>query len=104
MNVGFGPEFYRGGGRWPVFHNIMKRFPGKRLGSAQFFSYQLSTAQCLIENTFGILVQRFRIFRTEILERSEKVIAIVIASVCLRNLIISTRGARKLYSRAVNRK
>ncbi|XP_065561540.1 uncharacterized protein LOC136027974 [Artemia franciscana] len=88
------PFFFVADEAFPLCSYIMRPFPGNRLSEAQkIFNYRLSTARRLIENTFGILVQRFRIFRTEILAQPEKVKAIIIASICLHNFIISTRGA-----------
>jgi hypothetical protein len=40
-----------------------------------------------------LLVYWFRVFRTEILAQPEKVKAIITASMCLHNFIISVRGA-----------
>lgn len=87
------PYFFVADEAFPLSEHIMRPFPGNRLTEGKkIFNYRISSARILIENTFGILIQRFRIFRTEIISQPEKVKQIVIAAVCLHNFIVSSRG------------
>ena len=51
------------------------------------FNYRLSTARRLIENTFGILGSRFRIFRGPIIRKIEDIKHITKAAVILHNFL-----------------
>jgi hypothetical protein len=66
--------------------DLLKPFSQKRLtNERRVFNYRLSRARRFIENTFGIMTSRFRVIRTEInlkLERIET--AVVFYTTCLR--------------------
>ena len=53
--------------------------------SKLIFNYRLSTARRLIENTFGILGSRFRLFRGPIIRKIEDIKQITKAAVILHN-------------------
>ncbi|CAI6347615.1 unnamed protein product [Macrosiphum euphorbiae] len=53
------------------------------------FNYCLSRARITIENTFGLLAARFRIFRRPIIASEKTVHATIQATVVLHNYVIS---------------
>ena len=56
------------------------------------FKYRLSRARQIIENTFGILAARFRIFRRSILSCLETVENITKACVALHNYLMANKN------------
>lgn len=82
------PKVFVADGAFPLLPNLMRPYPGANLIPNQtIFNYRLSRARRLIENTFGVLVTRWRIFRKIIVANIEKVDSIVKACVVLHNWI-----------------
>ena len=70
--------------------HMMRPFPKNCAERAQiFFNYRLSRARRVIENSFGILASRFRIFRRPILAGQKTLKSITKASVALHNFLIT---------------
>ena len=67
--------------------------PGKRI-----FNYRLSRARRVVENAFGILANRFRVFMTPIRLAPEKVENIVLACCSLHNFLSSHHTSRAIYA------
>lgn len=68
--------------------HMMKRFPGDSLTRKQkIYNYRLSRCRRIIENTFGILTCRFRIFRTTLEVFPDFVDDIVMACCILHNFL-----------------
>lgn len=79
--------------------DLLKPFPMKKLTHEQrVFNYRLSRARRVVENAFGILATRFRVFHTTISFEPCKVINIVLACVALHNFL--RRKCRKNYTPA----
>lgn len=73
---------------FPLLPSLMRPFPRKELSMLpRVFNYRLSRARRIIENAFGILVARWRIFRQTIQASEETLEAIVWACVDLHNYL-----------------
>ena len=67
---------------------LMKPFSKRHLTTEErIFNYRLSRARRIVENAFGILANRFRCLLTNLQQKPETVIAIVLACICLHNLM-----------------
>ncbi|KAK2725777.1 hypothetical protein QYM36_000310 [Artemia franciscana] len=77
---------------FPLKMNIMRPFPGG-LSVAdrqkRVYNYRLSRARLVVENAFGILAARWRIFNSPINCKLETVDSIVKACCCLHNFVMS---------------
>lgn len=68
--------------------NFIKPFPQRNLTREErMFNYRLSRARNIVENTFGILVSRFRLLLTTINLLPEKVQRIVLACCYLHSFL-----------------
>ena len=73
---------------------LLQPYPGKNIREEEsIFNYRLSRARRVIENCFGILVARWRIFCRAIEAKVETVQAIVQAAICLHNYLRQTDTA-----------
>lgn len=78
---------------------MMKPYPGASSDiSHRIFNYRLSRARRTIENTFGILASRFRIFRRPINCHVGRVVQITKAAVALHNFLIGNRSPGEVHS------
>ena len=75
---------------FPLTKNIVKPYPHRKLDkSKRIFNYRLSRARRVVENAFGILANRFRVFLTTINLGHEKVNVIILATCCLHNFMVA---------------
>jgi hypothetical protein len=74
---------------FPLKANIMKPYSGRNAVSKErrIYNYRTSRARRIVENAFGILSNRFRIFLSPINLRPETVQLIVLASCALHNFL-----------------
>ncbi|GAB1867628.1 Protein ALP1-like isoform X1 [Camponotus japonicus] len=81
------PYIIVGDEAFPLKTYLLRPYPGKQNVEydKRVFNYRLSRARRTIENSFGILANRWRIFRKPIILKVEKTIKIVQATVCLHN-------------------
>ncbi|XP_067203044.1 uncharacterized protein [Linepithema humile] len=69
----------------------MRPYPSKNLTKRQrIFNYRLSRARRVVENAFGILASRWRIYQKPINTSLETADAIIKATICLHNLLMGT--------------
>ncbi|XP_008181675.1 uncharacterized protein LOC103309008 [Acyrthosiphon pisum] len=75
---------------FPLTENMMKPFRQAQLTSVnrKIFNYRLSRARRIIENAFGILVARFRIFHTAINLKPEHIDSVVMACCVLHIFLL----------------
>ena len=67
----------------------MKPFPHRNLNNEErIFNYRLSRARRVVENAFGILANRFRVFLSTVCLPAEKVENIVLSACCLHNFLL----------------
>ena len=82
---------------FPLREQIMRPYAGRRMATEpekkRIFNYRLSRARRVVENTFGILVSKFRIFRQPIHAKLETVDAIVKSTCVLHNYLRRRDGA-----------
>lgn len=83
---------------FPLRCDMMKPFRQADLNSQdrKIFNYRLSRARRIVENAFGILAARFRIFHTQINIEPNNIESVVMASCALHNFLIA--HSRNHYS------
>ena len=91
------PYFLVGDEIFPLKIWLMRPYPGTLDKTQRIYNYRVSRARRTIENVFGILAARWRIFRKAIRADIKTVKAIVQACVCLHNFLQLT--AKSVYSR-----
>ena len=80
---------------FPLKPWLLKPYPGRHLDeSRRVFNYRLSRVRCTIENAFGVLSARWRVFRRPIRAKVDLVDKIVKACICLHNYLRITENAR----------
>jgi hypothetical protein len=92
------PNYLVGDAAFPLLSNMMRPYTKPRNRNfndkERIFNYRLSRARRVVENAFGIMASRFRIFRKPIVAHVETLDVIIMASVCLHNFLC-TRLPRK---------
>jgi hypothetical protein len=74
---------------FPLKTTIMKPYPHQKLNkSKRIFNYRLSRARRVVENAFGILANRFRVFLTTINLEPEKVDNIILVTCSIHNFLV----------------
>lgn len=88
---------------FPLTNYIMRPYPrsGKLDLSKKVFNYRLSRARRVVESAFGILAERWRIYRRPIMSNVANAKKIVQATVVLHNFIINSEEQRR-YTRITN--
>ena len=82
------PYFFVGDAAFPLKTYMLRPYPGRYLpDNKRIFNYRLSRARRIIENTFGIMATKFRIFRRAIIANPEKVTKITKAACSLHNYL-----------------
>lgn len=82
------PHVFVGDDAFPLKRYMLKPYPFRSQSRRQrIFSYRLSRARRTVENAFGILSNRFRVFLTTINLHPSKVEKLLLASVVLHNML-----------------
>lgn len=90
---------------FPLKTNLMRPYPGKSIKKSRgndgevnhdmkkkrIFNYRLSRARRVVENSFGILTQKWRIFKVPINATVTTVELIIKACVCLHNFLLEKK-------------
>ena len=89
---------------WPVCTGddlssfMMKPYPQKGLTTEKHvFNYRLSRMRCISENGFGILANRWKVFRRQFSLEPEKVYVIALAAITVCNWLRKDSGYGKVY-------
>lgn len=85
---------------FPLKQYLLRPYPGKDNATfgKRVFNYRLTRARKIIENAFGILASRWRIFRHSIIGSESNVVNYVKASICLHNwLRLNIKNNEDLY-------
>lgn len=82
------PYFIVGDDAFPLRPWLMKPFGSRSLSKQErIFNYRLSRARRVVENAFGILAARWRCLLSTMQQEPHRVKSIVMAAVCLHNLL-----------------
>lgn len=86
------PYVFVGDEAFALRNDFLKPFNRKQLdNSKRIFNYRLSRCRRIIENVFGILTARFRIFHTAIHMKLENIEKVVMACCVLHNFLRKNR-------------
>lgn len=90
------PYYLVGDEGFPLANFIMRPFARKANLNIrqQVFNYRLGRARRIVECSFGILVQRFRIFRQPIIADYSTAVKLVQAAVCLHTFILDRQPCK----------
>ena len=78
---------------FPLKAWLLRPYPGNLTDSQKVFNYRLSRSRRTIENTFGILASRWRIFRRPIKAKVENAQRYSLTAICLYNYLQQTHNA-----------
>ncbi|XP_046407497.1 protein ALP1-like [Ischnura elegans] len=97
------PYVIVGDDAFPLQPYLMKPYPERGLSQSQrVFNYRLSRARRVVENAFGILSNRFRIFLSPINLSVEKVEKITLACLALHNFLRTKKDTSYVCSGLVD--
>ena len=82
------PYMFVGDDAYPLRPDLMKPYPFRQMDYGQrVFNYRLSRARRVVENGFGILANRLRVFRSTICLEPDRVVKVTMASLCIHNFL-----------------
>ena len=87
------PYFLLGDEIFPLKHWLMRPYPGKLPEEERIYNYRHSRARRTIENAFGILVARWRLFHRPIKASIQNTESYVMACLCLHNYLRQTENS-----------
>ena len=78
---------------FPLQENLMRPYPGNTLNEEKrVFNYRLSRARRVVENSFGIMVTKWRILRQPIIGKPETIDGVIKAIGVLHNFLREREG------------
>ena len=96
------PYVFVGDEAFPLMYNLMRPYPvGKSKDVTEgelIFNYRLSRARRIVENAFGILSSRWRVFHTRIMLEAENVNKVIMAACVLHNFLQSSSTPAQISS------
>lgn len=94
------PYVILGDEAFPLKEFLMRPYPGKQLhdNSRKIYNYRHCRGRRVVENTFGILTQKFRIYNRRIQTKPENADNIILATCVLHNFIKIYDG-KQVYNR-----
>ena len=97
------PFIFVGDEAFPLQQHMMRPFPGKLLPpQKRIFNYRLSRARRIVENAFGILAARFRVFRRPLMVSVENAETVVKGAVVLHNFLRQETATQYLTPKSVD--
>ncbi|KAJ4945805.1 hypothetical protein JOQ06_023483 [Pogonophryne albipinna] len=96
-HLGEMPFVIVGDAAFPLKPYLMRPYPGKNLThQKRIFNYRLSRARMVVENAFGILASRWRIFHRRINLHPKNVDTLVVAGCILHNFLLAPSENQRL--------
>lgn len=94
------PYVFIADGAFALDTHIMKPYPGNHTTVSQkrIFNQRLSSARVVVENVFGILSSKFRIFRKPILLDPNKASVVTMSCILLHNFLRNSETSCTLYT------
>lgn len=94
------PYVFLGDGAFALSTSVMKPYPGNHdVGSPKReFNRKSSSARVVVENTFGILASKFRVFQKPLMVCPDKVSLITMTCVLLHNFLRKSNTSRRIYT------
>ena len=87
------PYYLVGDEIFPLKTWLMRPYPGQLSEEERILHYRLSRTRRVIENTFGILAARWRIYHSPIISSIENAESYVLATIALHNYLWLTNNA-----------
>nr|XP_039263826.1 protein ANTAGONIST OF LIKE HETEROCHROMATIN PROTEIN 1-like [Styela clava] len=82
------PFVFIGDEAFPLKENLMRPFPGNGLSQEKrIFNYRLSRARRMVESTFGILANQWRVYHRPIPLKPSNIDSVIKATCCLHNFL-----------------
>ena len=83
---------------FPLLHHLMRPFPASQSNNVttQVFNYRLKRARRVVENAFGVLATRWRVFHSKIAVNPEHANSIVKTSCVLHNFLQTRSSSPQL--------
>lgn len=96
-HLGEVPHTMVGDAAFPLKPYLMRPYPGQNLThQKRIFNYRLSRARMVVENAFGILASRWRIFYRRINLLPKNVDTLVVAACILHNFLLAPSDNQRL--------